>query len=84
MLRAWKERADLQAVRKAVFDARVASATVALAESKLRRYLGRWVDVHGSARVVTITRMRADGHARTKTLKKFWEAWGAAVRVEVR
>eukprot|EP00752_Nemacystus_decipiens_P012979 g11485.t1 len=76
-LRAWRERADLQAARKAVFCARVASAGRVIAAGKLRRSLTRWQEVHGSARVATITLLRADGHARRKVLGKIWRAWSA-------
>ncbi|CAM9170084.1 unnamed protein product [Scytosiphon promiscuus] len=78
ILRAWKERSDLQAARKAVFSARVASAATVVAEGKLQRSFARWREVHGSARVATITRLRADAHARRKLLGKFLKAWKAA------
>eukprot|EP00904_Undaria_pinnatifida_P006700 jgi/Undpi1/315/HiC_scaffold_1.g00311.m1 len=77
-VRAWRERAELQAARKAVFSARVASAAVILAKGRLRRSLGRWREVHGSARVAAIGRARAKGHAQRNVLGKFWRAWMAA------
>ncbi|CAM9691538.1 unnamed protein product [Ectocarpus fasciculatus] len=78
-LRAWRERADLQAARKAVFRARVTSATTIVAAGRLRRSFARWQEFHGSSQVATVTRLRAEGHARRKLLGKFWVAW-----VEVR
>lgn len=77
-MRAWRERADLQAARRAVFSARVSSAASALTEGRLRRALGRWREVHGSARVAAIGWARAGGHARRIVLMKFWRTWVAA------
>jgi len=62
---------------------RVASATRAVAEGKLRRSLARWQEVHGSARVASITRLRAEGHARRKILGRFWRAWVSAQDLQV-
>lgn len=82
-MRAWRERADLQAARQAVFRARVVSATRALAWGKLRRSLGRWQEVHSSAQVAVITRLRAEGHARRKILGRFWRGWISARDLQV-
>ncbi|CAN0368161.1 unnamed protein product, partial [Ectocarpus sp. 12 AP-2014] len=76
-LRAWRERADLQAARKAVFRARITSATTIVAAGRLRRSFARWQEFHGSSQVATVTRLRAEGHARRKVLGKFWAAWVA-------
>lgn len=62
---------------------RVASAATVLAEGKVRRSLTRWQEVHGSARVATITLLRADGHARRKVLGKIWRAWTAVRDLQV-
>ncbi|CAM9418317.1 unnamed protein product [Ectocarpus sp. 8 AP-2014] len=76
-LRAWRERADLQAARKSVFRARITSATTIVAAGRLRRSFARWQEFHGSSQVATVTRLRAEGHARRKVLGKFWAAWVA-------
>lgn len=54
---------------------RVASAVRVIAEGKLGRSFSRWQEVHRSARVKGITRLRAEAHARRKILGKFWLAW---------
>ena len=81
---AWRERADLQAARKAVFFARVSSVARVLTEGRLRRALGRWREVHGSARVAAIGWARAGGHARRNVLIKVWRTWVAARDFQVR
>ncbi|CAM9929335.1 unnamed protein product, partial [Sphacelaria rigidula] len=77
-VKAWRQRADLQAARKAVFRARVASAAAVLAASKRRRTFLRWEELHRASQVATITRLRAEGHARRKLLGRFWQGWLAA------
>lgn len=62
---------------------RVASATSTIAEGKLGRSFARWQEVHGSSRVRTITRLRAEAHARRQILGKFWRAWVDARDLQV-
>ncbi|CAM9402883.1 unnamed protein product, partial [Ectocarpus sp. 12 AP-2014] len=83
-LRAWRERADLQAARKAVFRARITSAATIVAAGRLRRSFARWQEFHGSSQVATVTRLRAEGHARRKVLGKFWAAWVAVRELQKR